>query len=205
MALSTTRKFSVGLLGVTALAVLFAGIAYVTIEKVSASSGWVAHTNRVLLTIEDIGSSLSAAESGQRGFLITGQTAYLEPYFAAREELPSRLAELRRLTSDNPRRQFSVDTLERTVAERMATVQASIDSAHLKGLEAGRAVVMSGRGREVMKGARHILQKLTDEERELLDDRLRDQRAGVERTRNVVTAGLALTVLLCAIGVFTII
>ena len=53
MALSTTRKFTIGLLAVTALAVLFAGVAYLNINQVSERSGWVSHTNMVLLSLED--------------------------------------------------------------------------------------------------------------------------------------------------------
>src|SRR5262249_54641730 len=115
MALSTTRKFSLGLFAVTAIALLFAGIAYLSLNEISSSSGWVSHTNQVLLALETLGADLSAAESGQRGYLITSKPEYLEPYFAVRDAIPRRLAELRRLTRDNPRHQVSLDTLMQVV------------------------------------------------------------------------------------------
>ena len=205
MALSTTRKFTIGLLAVTALAVLFAGVAFLNINEVSARSGWVVHTNQVLLAIEDVNSSLAAAESGQRGYLITGQSEYLEPYFAVREGLPRRLAQLKRLVADNPRNGAYADTLAQVVAERLTVVQESIDTARRNDLAAGRSIVLGGRGKVLMDRARYLIQSLTDGERGLLEERLRQQRAGVERSRNIVTAGLGLTVLLCAVGAVTII
>ena len=205
MALSTTQKFSFGLLCVTALAVLFAGVAYLNINEVSARSGWVAHTSRVLLSLEDIGSSLTAAESGQRGYLVSGKSEYLEPYFAVRERVSSEIADLRRLIADNPRQRARIDSLERVISKRLSISQESIDSARQRSLEAGRAVASSGRGKSMMDSAFRLLDAMTDEERGLLDSRLRQQRSGVERSRTIVTAGLGLTVLLCAIGAVTII
>jgi PAS domain S-box-containing protein len=205
MALSTTRKFSIGLFAVTALAVLFAGIAYLSLTEISTQSGWVTHTNQVLLALEDLGSTLSAAENGQRGYLLTGKPDYLEPYFAARDGLPSRLADIRRLTRDNPGRRAALDSLSQIVAERLQVAQESIDSMDQHGLESARAVVMTGRGKALMENARRLLRRMTDEERGLLEDRLRDQRAGVQRSTNIVTAGLGLAVLLCALGAATII
>ena len=102
MALSTTRKFSIGLFAVTAIAVLFAGIAYLSVNEISSSAGWVTHTNQVLLTLENLGADLSAAESGERGYLLTSKPEYLEPYYSVRDAIPRRLAELDRLTADNP-------------------------------------------------------------------------------------------------------
>ncbi|MEO7985594.1 MAG: CHASE3 domain-containing protein [Gemmatimonadales bacterium] len=204
MALSTTRKFTIGLLAVTALAVLFAVVAYFNINQVSERSGWVSHTNKVLLSLEDIGSSLTAAESGQRGYLITGDSSLLAPYYALRGSIPERLSELRQLTTDNPRHRAAMDTLSRVLPARLAVIQASIDTARRGGLEAGRAIVYEGRGVANMTGARRLLHRMTLEERALLDDRLDQQRAGVDRSREIVTAGLGLTILLCAVGAITI-
>jgi PAS domain S-box-containing protein len=204
MALSTTRKFSIGLLAVTGLALLFAAIAYLNINEVSARSGWVEHTNQVLLSLEDVGASVSASESGQRGYILTGRPDYLESYFAARDGLPSRFAELRRLTADNPRQQLSIDTLSRVVSDRLKVIQESLDSANRNDFESAKAMVTSGRGKALTDTARAVLRRMIDEERRLLDEHLREQRNGVERSRNIVIAGLGLTLLLLAVGAVTI-
>jgi two-component system, cell cycle sensor histidine kinase and response regulator CckA len=205
MALSTTRKFSIGLFAVTTIAVVFAGIAYLSVNEISSSAGWVTHTNQVLLTLENLGADLSAAESGERGYLLTSKPEYLEPYYSVRDAIPRRLAELHRLTADNPRQRASLDTLAQVVPERMAVIQAVLDSAEQSGAEAGAAVVSVGRGKALMAVARRLLNKMTADERGLLEERLQKERMVVQRTTNIVAVGLGLTVLLCAIGAITII
>ncbi len=205
MALSTTRKFSIGLFAVTTIAVVFAGIAYLSVNEISSSAGWVTHTNQVLLSLENLGADLSAAESGERGYLLTAKPEYLEPYYAVRDVIPRRLAELRRLTVDNPRQHASLDTLAQVVPERMGVIQAVLDSAEKNGAEAGAAVISAGRGKALMAVARRLLNKMTAEERGLLEERLQKERMVVQRTTNIVAVGLGLTVLLCAVGAITII
>jgi PAS domain S-box-containing protein len=205
MAISTTRKFSIGLFAVTALAVLFAGIAYLSLSELTSRSGWVTHTTQILLALENLSADLSAAESGQRGYLLTGKPEYLEPYFAVRDVIPSRLNEVRRLTQDNPRQQAIFDSLSRIIPERLAVIQEVLDSASHSGIAAGAAVVSAGRGQALMQQARRLLHRMTDQERALLEERLQAQRVVVDRSANVITAGLGVAVLLCAIGAITII
>ena len=143
-----------------------------TSTRSSARSGWVAHTSRVLLALEDIGSSLTAAESGQRGYLSTGKTEYLEPYFAVRERIPSRLADLRRLIADNPRQRARVDSLEpgdfRSGSSDLTGEHRQRAAEKSRGGESRRR--RAGRGKALMDSARRLLDAMTDEERGLLDE-----------------------------------
>jgi two-component system, cell cycle sensor histidine kinase and response regulator CckA len=204
MPLSTTRKFSIGLFAVTALAVLFAGIAYLSLTEISARSGWVTHTNRVLLALGNMAADLSAAESGERGYLLTGKAEYLEPYLAVRDAIPGRLDELRRLVQDNPRQAASIDSLRQVVPERLAVIKEILDSAEQHGVGSASAIVSAGRGKALMETARRLLLRMTDQERALLDERIQEQRAGVERSTHIVAVGLGLAVILCAVGAVTI-
>src|SRR5690606_35666937 len=51
---------------------------------------------------------ITAAESGQRGYLLTGQTGYLEPYYVAMRSWRTEIEKLRNLTADNPARQHDI-------------------------------------------------------------------------------------------------
>src|SRR5262249_57895623 len=66
-------------------------------------------------------------------------------------------------------------------------------------------LVKAGRGTALMEVARRNLNRMTSEERALLEERLRAERTVVQRTSNIVAVGLGLIVLLCAIGAITII
>src|SRR5437016_10350922 len=63
----------------------------------------VAHTHEVLAALEALQSTVTDAETGQRGYVLTGREQYLEPYRTALKAVPARLARMRSLTADNPR------------------------------------------------------------------------------------------------------
>ena len=75
------------------------------------SYGWITHTLQVENQVRTVLSRLVDAETGQRGYLITGREDYLEPYNAAAAHLDGDLATLRTLVADNPK--------QLTNAERM--------------------------------------------------------------------------------------
>src|SRR5262245_27253331 len=80
-------------------------ITYWNTRTVRESSHWVAHTQEVIVTLEDVLSLMKDAETGQRGFIITGEEKYLEPYNAAIAAIDGRLKEFARLTADSSNQQ----------------------------------------------------------------------------------------------------
>ena len=96
------RKIAVGF----ALAFLMlAGIgivAYRGISTLANTSRLVTHTHEVLEYTADLFSLLQDAETGQRGYVITGDEGFLEPYQTGIARVPSVVKELRQLTADNP-------------------------------------------------------------------------------------------------------
>jgi len=82
-----------------------------TTELIDAAN-WVTHTHKVLEGASGVLSALKDAETGLRGYIITGEERYLEPYHGAATELERQIRELRELTADN-----------RTQQERLAKLQ----------------------------------------------------------------------------------
>jgi CHASE3 domain sensor protein len=67
------------------LAVMLSVGGYFTFAHLRESSAWATHTHEVLLAIANIESDLVHAETGQRGYLLTGKKNYLRPYEIARD------------------------------------------------------------------------------------------------------------------------
>src|SRR5579863_7257038 len=72
---------------------------------------WVAHTRQVLFELEKTESLLKDAETGQRGFLYTGEGKYLAPYNAAVKQVETNIDDLAQLVTDNPSQQASITDL----------------------------------------------------------------------------------------------
>ena len=84
---------------------VIAFISYLSIQRSAESEAWVRHTYDVRAKIEQILIGLVDAETGMRGFVITGDEGYLEPYNTGLKTVPAAVDAVRKLTSDNPRQQ----------------------------------------------------------------------------------------------------
>ena len=84
---------------------LIALFTYRSLQTRETAVELVTHTLEVQRQLEAVFSSAKDAETGQRGFLLTGEERYLEPYVNARAALPGELKTLRGLTADNPQQQ----------------------------------------------------------------------------------------------------
>src|SRR5271168_5127805 len=77
---------------------------------------WVAHTSEVLEALALVLSDVKVAESSVRGYAITGEDRYLEPYRHARLSIDERVARFATLTLDNPPQQARIPELRQLVA-----------------------------------------------------------------------------------------
>src|SRR5689334_19118726 len=82
-----------------------AALAYWNTRQLLEDAGWVAHTHEVLDMPSDVLRTLVDAETGQRGFLLTGKDNFLEPYDQALARLNQQMRMLKDKTQDNPRQQ----------------------------------------------------------------------------------------------------
>src|SRR6266852_1857563 len=132
------------------------------------------------------------AETGQRGYLITDDPVYLEPYQAATSEIDGRLARLDSLTKNSASQQQRLQDLRRIEREELAVLQQIIQlDKEGRDLEAGQ-IVMSGVGKQRMDEFRHVVAEMEKEEDRLLAVRATLANRGQWAT---VLASLAIAVL----------
>jgi CHASE3 domain sensor protein len=189
-------------LGVTfALLAVIAVVSFLTTRRLLEEAKSVEHTYDVRETLAAVLTDLTDAETGQRGYLLTGDPAYLKPYLDARKVLDRDLKNLRDLTADNPRQQARLDFLEPVVRARIAALERNIALRRAGDTAAAIALVHDGRGKRLMDQARTLVAEAEAEEQRLLDERAaRSARAA--RTALLVEA-LGGLVGLCLLGVST--
>jgi len=159
----------VGLL--VAVLVATASLAYRNITQMRADANLVTHTHQVLDELSQLYATVGGAESGQRGFLITGEESYLAPYRNAHEEAREELRRLQELTSDNLDQQKRVAGLSQAVESRFAALEESLDVRRKQGLDAARQAILTGEGQTYMRQLRQAVDEMELHERELLEDR----------------------------------
>jgi CheY-like chemotaxis protein/CHASE3 domain sensor protein len=187
---------------VTVLLIAFFG--YRSLDNQSESTALSAHTVKILQRVDALMSSLKDAETGQRGYLLTGRETYLEPYNNARADVPGELQELRRLTGDNPRQQELLGQIERFADQKFSELQETIILKRATNNEGALAVVMTDRGKIVMDRLRDVIDQFLQEDRATLVSRTEATRQAAELTLVITAGGAAiLFVLIIAAGFLT--
>jgi len=177
-------------------------VAYVNTISLVDSRILQQHTYQVLQQAEVISKLLVDAETGQRGFLLTGAERYLQPYTTAITALGPNIARLADLTADNPRQQARLLTLREMVRQKTDELAETIALRREKGPDAALAVVQSDRGKRVMDDIRALLDQFEAEENDLLAQRSAEAARTAQLTFSSITYGtLGSFVLLVVIGI----
>ena len=151
------------------------------------------HGRNVFIRLEFLLNALKDTETGQRGYLITGEQNYLEPYREGVERVGRTLDELRRLTIGDPDEQRSLQGLEPVVAAKLAELEKTIELRGQKGFEAAQAVVLTGEGKAWMDEIRKVTAVMEGREEERLRHLDEEVEASSRRTIRVLLAGGALS------------
>lgn len=191
-------SFVLGLAIFAAISIL----SYRGIEQLVAAAEREAHTFQVLSYLKDLDAQIKGAESGQRGYIITGASEYLESYSRAIDNLDDVLQRLRQLTSDNPNQQRRLDSLEPLVEERLEVMQSRIDLRREQGFQAAQSGVAQGRGLQLSNQIEKLVAEMEQAERVLLEQRAQATRRSTQRTINGILYGVPLySILLATIGI----
>src|SRR3984885_2551418 len=162
-------------LGLIAAIIFFlatGAVAYFNFQTLKADSALVVHSGDTLTALEDVLSTVKDAETGQRGYLLTGNESYLQPYSAAAQEMGARLDALQRLTLDNATQQDRLGSLKQHIGAKLAELKQTIDLRQTQGQAAALTVVQSDRGKQDMDAIRDQVSAMEHEEIDLRAKRL---------------------------------
>jgi CHASE3 domain sensor protein len=136
----------------------------------------VDHTFQVMSAIDNALLQLQDAETGQRGFIITGDESYLAPFEAGRNKLVEVLSRLRGLVSDNTEQQARIESLQRLADGKLSELQDTIVTRKQEGLEPARRKVIGSAGKETMDRIRAVAADMRTAETSLFGARLASAR-----------------------------
>lgn len=159
------RNLFVGF-GVSLVLLLISSVAsYNSIHNLMGSSQLVGHTDSVIQRLEEVISVLKDAETGQRGFLLTNDDKFLDPYNGAYQRSEKALADVQALTIDNKVQQESCNKLNEVITNRLSALDHLID---LKRQGVTIDIEYLRMGKKYMDEARSIVNIMEMRERALL-------------------------------------
>lgn len=108
--------------GISLLLLLLSSVAaYLSLGRLLDSEAWLQHTYQVINRLQGVVSGMKDAETGYRGYLLTGREEFLEPYHTSRSEVLSAFTEAQRLTSDNDQQQRDFPKLRLLIDSKFET------------------------------------------------------------------------------------
>ncbi len=185
------------------LLIVNAFISYRSVRHVVESNAKVALTYQVSSELQRVFSAMQNAETGQRGYIITGQDNYLEPYRDAIRNLAPHQKRLRELAVD-PQVAAQLPVLDEQIAQRLKRLEETIAVRRASGFDAARARILTGEGKAKMDQIRSTIDTIEAREQVLLEQR---QQQAAESVRDgQITFGVALLCnLLFLLGLYAII
>lgn len=182
------KKNAASVIASVALLAVVLWMAHLSLREVQVTSDLSHHTQEVRVAIDAVSESLLKMETGQRGFLLTVQEVYLEPYRSGITALDAQLQKLELLISDNDQQTQRLRALRQLVAERRAQLDHGIRLRQTADMEAAIAYSQTGQGITTMGEALTTLAAMSAEETRLLVGRKAQERESLQRNFSLIVA-----------------
>ncbi len=180
--------------GASLMLLLISSVAsYISIKKLLTSASLVDHTAQVISEVRRIDNILLEMETSQRGFLLTGDIAFLEPLQTNKVLIRNRIDALRKLTADNPAQQDNVLVLKRAIDQRIEVLVSCIELKQ-KGEVVSNTFLI--RGKEFMNTTMEVVDKMENEERRLLAERNSDLQTYSDYTPSLIIFAAVVSLLI---------
>jgi methyl-accepting chemotaxis protein len=185
-------KISVGFGIALGIFVIVGAVAYRSVTQQTEAADWVAHTREVQTVLADLLTNLQDAETGQRGYVITGVDSYLAPYTEGTARAEDNRKRLAQLVSDNPRQQARADALAPLIADKFAELQDTINLRRTGDFAAAQKIVLTDRGKKTMDAFRNVLQEMNSAEDDLLKTRAESAQVDARDAKLTIVLGTLL-------------
>jgi methyl-accepting chemotaxis protein len=198
------NKLAVGFGLALVIFVIVGVVSYRSSLQQAQAADWVSHSQEVQGQLTQLFSDMQDAETGQRGFLITGVERYLAPHTAGASRAEEDRQALLKLVSDNPAQVARAEALAPLIELKLSELQETIDLRRTNSFEAAQKVVLTGQGKNTMDDLRKIMKDMKTEEEELLKKRAAEDAAQVSQTHFTIIGGTFAALALAALAGFII-
>lgn len=163
---------------------------------------WVNHTHEVIIESKSYFGYLKDIETGQRGYLITHDVAYLKPYYIALSNIKESLDRLKALTKDNFKQQKSLINIQKNTKLKLIELKKTIDLVKERNYKEATLIVLGNSGKEYMDAIRMDLNKFISVENILLEKRKGDFRADKAQIMTLIAMEILIFIFVAIMSMF---
>jgi diguanylate cyclase (GGDEF)-like protein/PAS domain S-box-containing protein len=168
MKLSIEKKVTSGFSAALILLGICGGLSYWSASQLDGMILEVAQANKLVQELQLLLSELKDTETGQRGYLLTGEQAYLAPYDAGIQGTKQELQNLKLLIGNSPSQQKRLNALEPLITSKLAELNTTIRLRQRKGFASAVKVMRTNKGKKDMDAIRVVIQDMENEARQML-------------------------------------
>ena len=189
-----TPGLLIGFVGIIAILIGTLVVGLANLRTVHVTSEAVAQTHSVKVALQHVLTTMVDAETGERGFIITGAASYLEPYDRARDAIASEFERVGALTAVDQEQRADLDRLSDSVELKLRELAEAIRQRRESGFSAAQAQVATNVGKRTMDGIRAIVARMEARQDALLAARTAQaaQSYSVALVTRFITTGVAL-------------
>jgi PAS domain S-box-containing protein len=178
--------------------------AYIQVLRLRDNDALVAHTHEVISSLRRVQLLVTDAETGQRGYVITADKMFLEPYNSAKTGLNGELATLGRLTADNPVQQACRGELQHLVAMRLEQLRQVLELRESKGITAAGQEILTRQGMNTGNSIRKTVGLMEGREEQLLSQREQRALRASLYSRSIIVLGSLMAFTFVGVALFLI-
>lgn len=164
---TTTCFYSLIIIILGALLVLY----FFNTLSVKKSSDWVQHTQDVIIKSNIVLINVIDIETGARGYILTGDESFLEPYTLAEKTIMNNLLYLEALSKDNQKQKIRIELLKKKIQEKLELNRSFIAIRKDKNWNGNQKLFNFEKGKELTNSIRTIISKINETEKQLLKKR----------------------------------
>ncbi|MDP2423641.1 MAG: CHASE3 domain-containing protein, partial [Bacteroidales bacterium] len=198
------QKLFAGLTSIATIIIFISILSVSSIQSLLQASEWVKNTQEVRNQIGAVLSHVIEVQSGDRGFVLTGDDNYLVAHNKALDELPTLMNNIRSQTADNPRQQKILASLEKLVGERMALSKRRIFTRRTEGEAKARLLYPIGIAKMITDSIRVIVAQMLAEEGRLMQTRSENETHLANRNQLIIYVSIGAQVLLLVFIFFVV-
>ncbi len=199
MKTSISRDLQIGF-GLSLLLVIISSVAsYLSISNLLSNAKKVDQNNSVIFNLESIISTMKDAETGQRGFLLSGKEVFLQPYNNADQKVFDAIKEVRQLTSGDRFQQQQIDHLNTVIIARFLQLKKLID---YKRTGKSISIDQLNQGKAEMDALRNVVGNMENQERAILLQSTATQRLLTAFTPVIIVFAAILSLMIAVIYYF---
>ncbi len=170
MKLSIEKKVTGDFSAALVLLGIVGGLSYWSASQLDRMILEVAQANKLVQELQLLLSELKDTETGQRGYLLTGEYAYLTPYNTGVQGTKQELENLQLLIANNPGQQKHLNALQPLIISKLAELNTTIQLRQQKGFAAAVKVMRTNKGKNDMDAIRVVIQDMENEARQILKE-----------------------------------